>query len=58
VAPHDTLLLTLRSEATFILNIKSRNIMTDTIKKNIINTVVQAIVTILTILGVTGCIAK
>jgi hypothetical protein len=30
--------------------------MTDSIKKNIINTVVQAIVTILTILGVTSCI--
>jgi hypothetical protein len=44
--------------AANLLTIKSRNIMTDTIKKNIINTVVQAIVTILTILGVTGCIAK
>jgi hypothetical protein len=30
--------------------------MTDSIKKSIINTVVQAIVTILTILGVTSCI--
>jgi hypothetical protein len=32
--------------------------MTDSTKKNLINTIVQAIVTILTILGVTGCIAR
>jgi hypothetical protein len=30
--------------------------MTDSVKKNLINTIVQAIVTILTILGVTSCI--
>jgi hypothetical protein len=32
--------------------------MTESTKKNLINTIVQAIVTILTILGVTGCIAR